>query len=452
LFCDGGQQSPQYGIKNLLSPRSTVYSSKTASIVNVLLEHQGKGIPLMTHVMARVPKKDFDSRLRSFAVFAFEELPDLHFLKRFDQMNMMDFYDILRKSEKRMPKKFSSGSNRNGNEKPFISSTDDEHNESGNDYEEDSIDEDSSLVAYVEFSNDQVYCEFSLKFPTVARFVLIKMLSAEKDNFDVEYIGFIGTVVHLEDISRGANGSSSMITEEVSSNSTNTTTTISTVTTTTSTSTSNSDPEKTLLNTFLSVNPSNISDIGNSLGVNRRFKRFTYHHDLDTNGILHWIGTHGGETAWENPLITHKVSVSISHPLYGINMHIEDIIGKSNTSCYWGGSCPQYFILDLRNLRLSCSYFTLRHGYQASNSFMQNWEFSGSHDTVNWSLLYEGGETPFSKAFDVKSWPVPNGKDFFRYFRVLQRGNYSMGKGSTVSGSSYLCISGFELYGEMFSE
>src|SRR3954465_7249480 len=130
--------------------------------------------------------------------------------------------------------------------------------------------------------------------------------------------------------------------------------------------------------------------------------------------------------------------------MYSVGMKLEDIISREGgTSCYWGSSCPQYFILDLKHRRFRCNYFTLRHGYQAANSYIQNWEFAGSHDTENWTVLYEGGETPFNRAFDTKSWPVPDGKDYFRYFRILQKGNYSMGKGTSGGGSAYLCIAGF---------
>jgi len=111
-----------------------------------------------------------------------------------------------------------------------------------------------------------------------------------------------------------------------------------------------------------------------------------------------------------------------------------------------------FFILDLKHRKLRCNYFTLRHGYQAANSFIQNWNFSGSNDAVVWVPLYEGYQTPFSRAFDTKSFSIQDAKDYFRYFRVLQKGNYSMGQGNPSSGSAYLCIAGFELYGELIRD
>jgi len=197
-----------------------------------------------------------------------------------------------------------------------------------------------------------------------------------------------------------------------------------------------------------------IDDVGNHLGVRKRVKRIDYPGTDFINGLLFWIGTNGGEkTSWENPVTAGQVTITTSHAMYSIGMKVEDIIGREGgTSCYWGGTCPQYFILDLKHRRLRCNYFTLRHGYQAANSYIQQWEFAGSHDTFNWVNLYEGGETPFARAFDTKSWSIADGKDYFRYFRVLQKGNYSMGKGTNGGGSAYLCIAGFELYGELLRD
>jgi hypothetical protein len=115
-------------------------------------------------------------------------------------------------------------------------------------------------------------------------------------------------------------------------------------------------------------------------------------------------------------------------------------------STYWGGSSPQWFQIDLGpEYRFFCEAYTLRHGYQHANSYIQNWVFQGSNDAENWITIHEGGETPFTKGFDVKTFHVKDGKEYFRYFRVLQKGNYSMGLGKP-GGSPYICIAGLSLY------
>jgi hypothetical protein len=210
-----------------------------------------------------------------------------------------------------------------------------------------------------------------------------ELLTALKKNFDVEYIGFVGIASQSESI-----------------------------------------PD--------SLNPKALADVGNYLGVKKRIKKFEYVSDFDKNGLLYWIGTSEGEKPWTNPFSVGQIVITTSHPMYSGGMRIEDIVSREGgNSCYWGSTCPQYFILDLKHRRLRPNYFTLRHGYQAANSYIQNWTFACSNDQVNWLTLYDGGETPFNRAFDTKSWPVPDGKDFFRYFRVLQKGNYSMGRGTS---------------------
>jgi hypothetical protein len=272
---------------------------------------------------------------------------------------------------------------------------------------------------------------------------LLELLNATKQSFDVEYVGLVGAAILLPSTTSTNTHSMPM----------------------SSSLTENRCPveyeeEQELLSSLSSTclaAPSQIVDVGNHLGVKKRVKRFEYSGvDFDTNGLLYWIGTSEGEkTVWVNPVTTGAVSLTTSHPMYSVSMKIEDIIGREGgSSCYWGNSCPQYFMLDLKHRRIRCNYFTLRHGYQAANSFIQNWSFSGSNDGINWTPLYESliNDTPFTKPFETKSWPVPDPKDYFRFFRVLQTGNYSMGRGTTGGGSAYLCIAGFEVYGELLRD
>jgi hypothetical protein len=253
------------------------------------------------------------------------------------------------------------------------------------------------------------------------------LLTAAKSNFDVEYIGFVGVIL-------GSNNSFGKELQLASAS-------------------------------VVNLRPTAIEDVGNYLGVKKRVQRFDYKSDFDVNGLLFWIGTNETLAAWTNPITTGQVTLTTSHGMYSVGMRLEEILSREGgTSCYWGGSCPQFFILDLKHRRFRCNYFTLRHGYQAANSYIQNWTFSASQDGANWVILFEGAETPFFKAFDTKSWPTLDAQEYFRYFRVLQKGNYSMGKGSPTPGSAYLCLAGrvglniglrcqgFEMYGELLRD
>lgn len=185
-------------------------------------------------------------------------------------------------------------------------------------------------------------------------------------------------------------------------------------------------------------------------------KIFEYSHNFDTNGILYYLGTNGGTETYANPSETGAITVNISHEaLHAPNMSRHNIVTHTLPSgaTFWGGSAPQYFIVDLHSLRAKPTAYTLRHGYAAANSFLREWEFAASNDAQTWHTLHTGHECPFNKGFDSVTWDIERkGKlkdEKFRFFRVLQRGNYYMGANSNSPGAPYMCISGFELYGEL---
>ncbi len=69
-YSDGGEQSKKYSVANLLSPSPSVYCSASVSVANIVLKYAGKGRPLLTHIVLRVPRAKYDSPVRTAAVFA----------------------------------------------------------------------------------------------------------------------------------------------------------------------------------------------------------------------------------------------------------------------------------------------------------------------------------------------------------------------------------------------
>jgi len=180
---------------------------------------------------------------------------------------------------------------------------------------------------------------------------------------------------------------------------------------------------------------------------------FEYVSDFDKNGILYYLATEGGKKPYKNPATSGVVKLEISHKsLYSSDMVKDNIIDHFKaTSTYWGGSCPQWFSVDLGEKNLvKCTAYTLRHGFSSYNSYICDWEFQGSTDNKKWDVLHSEINPPFTKGYDTKTFKLPPQTKFYRYFRVLQKGNYSMGLGQS-GGSPYLCISGFEIYGEKFT-
>jgi hypothetical protein len=205
-------------------------------------------------------------------------------------------------------------------------------------------------------------------------------------------------------------------------------------------------------------------------------KSFLYESDFDQNGLIWWLGTRtftqsvlhrfttltlffsemGASTVWENPATTGKVQVKVSHTLFNAStMKAADVLGtyQEPVACFWGGSAPTYCVIDLGIVTLNVSHYTLRHGYNYSNSFMQDFVLEGSHDAENWEPVHEQLKTPFATAhakasFSVLHTPTCTGVGkFFRYYRIFQKGNYFMGTTSNQKTAPFLCINGVEFYG-----
>jgi len=181
-------------------------------------------------------------------------------------------------------------------------------------------------------------------------------------------------------------------------------------------------------------------------------RKFTYSEDFDKNGVLYWIGSSFAKSEYTNPHTSGEVTVTLSHS-ESSNRATELVISHNlvRESYAFGGSVPVWFSVDLGpHLALSPDYYTLRHGYSYSDSILCDWEFQGSNNNETWTTLHAQLEAPFNSGWATKSWPVLS-NERFRYFRVLQKGNYAYGPGQGPNGSPYMYIGGFELYGDLCS-
>jgi hypothetical protein len=130
-------------------------------------------------------------------------------------------------------------------------------------------------------------------------------------------------------------------------------------------------------------------------------------------------------------------------------MNKEQITGRSNNTTFWGGSSPQFVTIDLRSYEIFATHFTLKHGYHASNSFIQEFQLQGSKDGKSWVAVHEQHGTPFAKAFGTATFRIWDGRDYFRFWKVIQYGTYCMGPGKASGGAPYICLCGLELYGDV---
>jgi len=94
---------------------------------------------------------------------------------------------------------------------------------------------------------------------------------------------------------------------------------------------------------------------------------------------------------------------------------------------------------------LRATYYALRHGGIKAD-YLRSWCLQGSNDGRNWTTLRRHvNDTSLQGAFGTASWPIPDCNQSFRNFRVLQTGHNS-------SNNNFLCLSGIELYGDLFED
>jgi len=96
------------------------------------------------------------------------------------------------------------------------------------------------------------------------------------------------------------------------------------------------------------------------------------------------------------------------------------------------------------------TYYSLRHGYNAANSFPNDISLEGSNDGLSWVILDKQTGSSYTLPFEARSFPVRSQSSCYRYYRVLQPGFYGMGTFVNETGSHFFCVSGFELYGTLY--
>lgn len=208
----------------------------------------------------------------------------------------------------------------------------------------------------------------------------------------------------------------------------------------------------------VSINPLNLTPLMRSLIENplsaiasekANLIEYSHTYDMDENGLLYAIGSEDRTKPYSAALVANTVQLTYSHPMYDGFMKPEMLLDRDNkVNFYWGGSTPVWVIIDVGEQNaLSCSGYTLRHGFSSSNSFICNWTFEGSNDKEEWDVIHSGGSPPFDKGFDTRTWSFKRTRKFYRYFKLVQHGNYSIGTLSQEQGAPYLCIAALELYG-----
>ena len=166
---------------------------------------------------------------------------------------------------------------------------------------------------------------------------------------------------------------------------------------------------------------------------------FDYESDFDENGLLYFLGTHGHTRPWVNPGISGIVAVSASS-LGSDAERITSFVGRETVRCYTKSEKHSDMTVDLKNVRMNVTKYTLRHYISSDTEALRHWNLEGSVDEANWVILKSHiGDTSLNKMGATKTWDVSH-QGWFQYFRIITTGPNS-------NDHDYLCCSGIELYG-----
>jgi len=171
-------------------------------------------------------------------------------------------------------------------------------------------------------------------------------------------------------------------------------------------------------------------------------------YDFDTNGIIYWLGTNRGTAPWKNPGIRGNVRIlssslaKDSHPHYAA-------IGRETVRCVTEPKKSSWFMIDLLNVRVVPTHYTVRHYASFDTECIRNWRFEACNNSKNgydgnWQCLMKHiNDTNLNHKGATHTWEVPKNNvnnQAFSQFRLFQFGVNS-------NQHHYLPLSGFEIYG-----
>jgi E3 ubiquitin-protein ligase HECTD1 len=205
-------------------------------------------------------------------------------------------------------------------------------------------------------------------------------------------------------------------------------------------------------------------------------KSFYPSYDFDENGILYWLGTKMGTSAWSNPAELGLVQVT-SSPLAvnPVSQPASAICGRTTVRCVTQAIQNSWFCVDFVNLYIRPCAYTLRHYDTYDNEALYNWQLLASNDGKRWvKLMDHQQDGSLDKKGATKTWLIPNVKNMYRMFRIYLTGNPSLSfffflsysysffslclplcltlSDRNNAGHFYLACSGFEIYGHVYSQ
>ena len=139
-----------------------------------------------------------------------------------------------------------------------------------------------------------------------------------------------------------------------------------------------------------------------------------------------------------------KLTVSASSISKG---EVSQLVAFEHTELWTNDVPASWMMIDFGPKRsVVPTYYTIRHGGKYRADSLRNWDFQGSVDGKEWTLLRRHtDDCSLSAPMAYHSWPIElSNLPPLRCFRILQTGH-------NYSSHNFLVVSGLEIYGELFN-
>jgi hypothetical protein len=173
------------------------------------------------------------------------------------------------------------------------------------------------------------------------------------------------------------------------------------------------------------------------------YKEFVYTSDFDGKGILYFLGTNLGVSAWENPMGRGLVRVRASS-LEKDSVPETAVVGLYPLRCVTKNENLSWFEIDFLTRSIAPSAYTLRHYSSWDTEALRNWRLEGSNDGLSWVTIREHlNDASLAKSGQSFTWSLSQPREsFYSRFRIIQTDKNS-------NNHYYLALSGFEIYGKL---
>lgn len=173
---------------------------------------------------------------------------------------------------------------------------------------------------------------------------------------------------------------------------------------------------------------------------------FAYVSDFDTNGLIYYIASRGGFGDYENPALNGFIDVNSSE-LADDSEPLFSIVGDETVRCVTKSQVDAWMSIDLKERRINPTHYSLRHYATWDTEALRDWTLEGSNDGSEWfTLKSHTQDGALNSTGDTHTWIIDPSSDVIAYskFRLQLTGTNS-------SNHYYLALSGFEVYGTLYT-